>query len=146
VAVARLMALAGAARRAVDGPAGPADPAVREAVEALAVMLSLVAPYTAEEMWQRLGHPPTVALAGWPAADPGLAAVRSVTCVVQVAGRLRDRFEVPPGATAAELRERALASPRVREALAGRPVRRVVVRPPRLVNLVPGGGPEGAAL
>jgi leucyl-tRNA synthetase len=61
VAVARLMVLAREARRVA-----PADPAVREAAEALAVMLSVVAPYTAEEMWQRLGHPPTVALAGWP--------------------------------------------------------------------------------
>jgi leucyl-tRNA synthetase len=138
VAVARLMSLAGAVRRAVEGGCGPADPAVREAVEALAVMLSLIAPYTAEEMWQRLGHPPTVALAGWPVADLGLAAVASVTCVVQVAGRLRDRLEVPPEVPAGVLRERALASPRVREALAGRPVGRVVVRPPRLVNIVPG--------
>ncbi|MGH3680418.1 MAG: leucine--tRNA ligase [Natronosporangium sp.] len=138
VAVARLMALAGTVRRAVDGSRGPADPAVREAVEALAVMLSLVAPYTAEEVWQRLGHPPSVALAGWPAADPELAAVRSVTCVVQVAGRLRDRIEVPPEVGERELRELALASVAVRESLAGRPVERIVVRPPRLVNVVPG--------
>ncbi|MPZ26239.1 MAG: class I tRNA ligase family protein [Micromonosporaceae bacterium] len=138
VAVARLMSLASTVRRAVDGGCGPADPAVREAVEALAVMLSLVAPYTAEEMWQRLGHPPTVALAGWPVADPELAEVRSVTCVVQVAGKLWDRIEVPPEVGEAELRELALASAAVREALAGRPVGRVVVRPPRLVNVVPG--------
>jgi leucyl-tRNA synthetase len=143
VAVARLMSLAGAARRAVDTGCGPADPAVREAVEALAVMLSLVAPYTAEEMWRRLGHEPTVALAGWPVADPALAAAGSVTCVVQVAGKLRDRFPVPPGIGEAELRQRALASPRVRAALAGRPVHRVIVRPPRLVNVVP-GGPGGS--
>jgi leucyl-tRNA synthetase len=94
-------------------------------------------------MWQRLGHQPTVALAGWPVADPALAAVRSVTCVVQVAGRLRDRFEVPPEVAEAELRERALASPRVQAALAGRPVHRVVVRPPGLVNVLP-AGPPGA--
>lgn len=141
VAVARLMALAGAVRRAVDGGCGPADPAVREAVEALAVLLSLVAPYTAEEMWHRLGHEPTVALAGWPEPDPALAAVPTVTCVVQVAGRPRDRFQVPPEVAEGELRERALASPAVREALAGRPVRRVVVRPPRLVNVVPAERP-----
>jgi leucyl-tRNA synthetase len=63
VAVARLMVLVREARKVAPG-----DPAVREAAEALAVMLSIVAPYTAEEMWQRLGHPPTVALAGWPSA------------------------------------------------------------------------------
>jgi leucyl-tRNA synthetase len=136
VAVARLMELATAARRAATD--NPADPAVREAVEALAVMLSLVAPYTAEEMWQRLGHEPTVALAGWPAADPELAAVGSVTCVVQVAGRVRDRIAVPPDITGAELSARARAAPAVRAALDGRPPGRMIVRPPRLVNIIPG--------
>jgi leucyl-tRNA synthetase len=139
VGVARLMSLAGAVRTAVDRGCGPADPAVREAVEALAVMVSLVAPYTAEEMWHRLGHQPMVALAGWPVVDPDLAEVGSVTCVVQVGGRVRDRFEVAPGVGEEELRERALASPAVRAALAGRAVNRVVVRPPALVNLVPAG-------
>jgi leucyl-tRNA synthetase len=132
VAVARLMSLAIAIRR-VDR----ADPAVREAVEALAVMLSTVAPYTAEEMWERLGHPPTVALATWPVPEPALTTVTSTTCVVQVAGRVRDRLEVPPEIAEPELRKRALASAQVRAALAGRPVARVVVRPPRLVNIVP---------
>jgi leucyl-tRNA synthetase len=138
VGVARLMSLAHTVRRAVDGGCGPADPAVREAVEALAVMLSTVAPYTAEEMWQRLGYEPTVALAGWPVADPALAAVGSVTCVLQVAGKVRDRIEVAPEVTAEQLRARALASPAVRAALGDRPPARIVVRPPRLVNIVPG--------
>ena len=72
VAVARTMELVNATRKAIDSGVGPADPAVREAAEAVAIMLSLVAPYTAEEMWERLGHEPTVALAGWPAVDPAL--------------------------------------------------------------------------
>lgn len=131
VAVARLMELATAARR-VD----PADPAVREAAEALAVMLSLVAPYTAEETWHLLGHEPTVALAGWPVADPELAGQETVTCVVQVAGKVRDRLRVPPDIGEDELRARALTSPAVRAAVPG-PVVRIVVRPPRLVNIVP---------
>ncbi|WP_127507897.1 leucine--tRNA ligase [Actinoplanes solisilvae] len=68
VVVARAMELANAARKAVaDGRA--ADPATREAVEALAVVLSLFTPYTAEEMWERLGHEPGIADAGWPATD-----------------------------------------------------------------------------
>ena len=62
-------------------------------------MLSLVAPYTAEEMWERLGHEPSVALAGWPVVDPALLVEDSVTCVVQVAGKVRDRLEVPPTIT-----------------------------------------------
>ena len=73
VAVAKTMELVNAARKAIDSGVGPADPAVREAAEAVAVMLSLVAPYTAEEMWARLGHEPCVALAGWPDGRPGAA-------------------------------------------------------------------------
>ena len=68
VAIARVMELVNATRKAIDSGPGSADPAVREAVEAIAIMLSLVAPFTAEEMWERLGHKPAIATAGWPAA------------------------------------------------------------------------------
>ena len=138
VAVARLMELASATRRAIDSGPGPADPAVREAAETLTVMLSLFAPYTAEECWELLGRQASVALAGWPAADPALLVEDVVTCVVQVAGKVRDRVEVPPGIGEDELRELALATPGVARALEGRPVRKVIVRAPKLVNVVPG--------
>ncbi len=137
VAVARLMELTSATRKAIDSGPGAGDPAVREAAETLAVLLSLFAPYTAEECWELLGHEPSVALAGWPAADPDLLTEDLVTCVVQVAGKVRDRLEVPPGIGEVELRELALAAPGVARALAGRDVRLVVVRPPKLVNVVP---------
>ncbi|GAB2597596.1 leucine--tRNA ligase [Paractinoplanes abujensis] len=134
VVVARAMELANAARRAIDDGSA-ADPAVREAAEALAVVLSLFTPYTAEEMWARLGHPPGVARAGWPVVDPELAAEPTVICALQVNGKLRDRLEVPADITADDLIALALASP----AAAGRTVTRTVVRPPRLVNLVVSG-------
>jgi leucyl-tRNA synthetase len=137
VAVARLMELAGAARRTIDSGPGAADPAVREAAETLTVLLSLFAPYTAEECWELLGHQPSVAMAGWPAADPELLVRDLVTCVVQVSGKVRDRLEVPPGIGEDELRALALAAPGVRRSLAGRGVRAVIVRPPKLVNIVP---------
>jgi leucyl-tRNA synthetase len=137
VAVARLMELASAARKAIDSGPGAADPAVREAAETLVVLLSLFAPYTAEECWELLGHDPSVALAGWPAADPALLVEDLVTCVVQVAGKVRDRLEVPPGISDEELRALALATPGVARALAGGGVRTVIVRAPRLVNVVP---------
>jgi leucyl-tRNA synthetase len=137
VAVARLMELVGAARRAIDSGPGAADPAVREAAETLAVLLSLFAPYTAEECWEVLGHPPSVALAGWPAADPALLVEDLVTCVVQVGGKVRDRVEVPPGISDDELRALALAAPGVARALDGRDIRTVIVRAPKLVNVVP---------
>jgi leucyl-tRNA synthetase len=137
VAVARLMELATAARRAIDSGAGAGDPAVREAAETLAILLSLFAPYTAEECWELLGHRPSVALAGWPQADPALLVQEQVTCVIQVNGKVRDRLEVPPGIAEDELREMALAAPGVVRALDGRGVSKVIVRPPRLVNIVP---------
>jgi len=137
VAVARVMELVNVTRKAVDSGCGAADPAVREAVEAVAVMLSLFAPFTAEEMWARLGHQPTVARTGWPVVDPALLVEESVTCVVQVAGKLRDRIDVPPDVSDETLRELALASRLVQRALEGRGVRTVVVRAPRLVNVVP---------
>jgi leucyl-tRNA synthetase len=137
VAVARLMELAGAARRTIDSGPGAADPAVREAAETLAVLLSLFAPYTAEECWELLGRRASVATAGWPAADPALLVQDLVTCVVQVAGKVRDRLEIPPGIGEDELRELALAAPGVSRALAGRGVRTVIVRAPKLVNIVP---------
>jgi leucyl-tRNA synthetase len=138
VAVARLMELASATRKAIDSGPGAADPAVREAAETLTVLLSLFAPYTAEECWGLLGREPSVALAGWPAADPALLVEDMVTAVVQVAGKVRDRLEVPPGIGEDELRELALATPGVARALDGRPVQKVIVRAPRLVNVVPG--------
>jgi len=137
VAVARLMELVSAARRVIDAGAGAADPAVREAAETAAVMLSLFAPYTADECWEALGHPASVAMVAWPAADPRLLVRESVTCVVQVAGKVRDRLEVSPEVSADELRSLALAAPGVERALAGRAVKNVIVRPPKLVNVVP---------
>ncbi|MFI6594760.1 leucine--tRNA ligase [Nonomuraea sp. NPDC050536] len=136
VAVARMMELTSAARKAIDSGPGAADPAVREAAETLAVMLSLVAPYTAEEGWERLGHKGSVAFAGWPTADPALLVQESVTCVVQVAGKVRDRLEVSPDISEPDLRELALASDKIQPYLSGEP-RKVIVRAPKLVNIVP---------
>ncbi|TCO45068.1 leucyl-tRNA synthetase [Kribbella antiqua] len=137
VMVARIMELVNATRKAVDSGPGAADPAVREAVEAVAVLLSLVAPYTAEDMWEALGHEATVAKAGWPKVDPALLVQDAVTCVVQIAGKVKDRLEVSPDITDADLEQLALASDTVQKALDGRGVRKVIVRAPKLVNIVP---------
>jgi leucyl-tRNA synthetase len=144
VAVARLMELVSAVRKAIDSGAGAADPAVREGAEAMAVMLSLFAPYTAEECWEALGGQdrvgpagiPSVAKAPWPVADPALLVQETVTCVVQVNGKVRDRLEVSPSITEAELRDLALAASGTARALTGLGIQRVVVRPPKLVNIV----------
>jgi leucyl-tRNA synthetase len=137
VAVARIMELVNSTRKAIDTGCGSGDPAVREAVEAVAIMLSLITPYTAEEMWSRLGHKPTVALAGWPTVDDSLLVEDSVTCIIQIRGKIVDRIEVPPNISEAELHALAMANLEVKKALEGASIRTVIVRPPKLVNIVP---------
>ncbi|MER7244964.1 leucine--tRNA ligase [Kribbella sp. NPDC000426] len=137
VMVARIMELVNATRKAIDSGPGAADPAVREAVETVSILLSLVAPYTAEDMWAELGHEPTVAKAGWPKVDPALLVQDTVTCVVQVAGKVKDRLEVSPDISDADLEKLALDSDAVQKALDGRGTRKVIVRAPKLVNIVP---------
>jgi leucyl-tRNA synthetase len=137
VAVARTMELVNVARKAVDSGPGPADPAVREAAEAVAILLSLVAPYCAEDMWSMLGHE-NVARAGWPAVDSALLVEDTVTCIVQVMGKVRDRLDVSPSIGEAELRELALGAAGARRAIGGASVRTVIVKPPSLVNIVVG--------
>jgi leucyl-tRNA synthetase len=136
VVVARIMELVNAVRKAVDTGPGGGDPAVREAVEMVAIMLSLFAPYTAEEVWSILGHEPTVALAGWPVVEPALLVEESVVCVVQINGKVRERLEVAPTISEDDLGELALSAPAVVKLLEGRLVRTVIVRAPKLVNLV----------
>jgi leucyl-tRNA synthetase len=137
VVVAKLMELVNATRKTIDSGAGGADPAVREAVEAVAVILSLFAPYTAEDLWNVLGHPASVANAGWPSHDEALLVQETITAVVQVQGKVRDRLEVSPAISEDDLRELALASENVQRALDGRGIRTVIVRAPKLVNIVP---------
>jgi len=136
VMVARIMELVNATRKAIDSGCGPADPAVREAVEAVAVLLSLVAPYTAEEMWSRLGHEPSVARAGWPAVDEALLVEESVTAVVQIQGKVRARLEVAPDISDADLEAAALADAAVQRSLDGLTVRKVIAKAPKIVNIV----------
>jgi leucyl-tRNA synthetase len=137
VAVARIMELVNATRKVIDSGAGPADPAVREAAEVVTVALSLVAPYVAEEMWEQLGQQPSVARATWPVVDPSLLVEEAVTCVVQVQGKVRARLQVAPNIGDEALKEQALQDEAVIRALAGREVRTVIVRAPKLVSIVP---------
>lgn len=144
VAIARIMELVNAARRAVDSGCGPADPAAREAVEAIAIMLSLVAPYIAEEMWERLGHKPAIALAGWPTVDPKLLVADSVESVVQINGKIIARRSVSPLVSNEEFKAETLRDPVVAEAIlsvkaalgADAVVSKVIAVAPKIVNIV----------
>ena len=137
VVIARLMELVNATRKVIDSGAGGADPAVREAAEAVAVILGLFAPYTAEDLWAALGHEPSVASASWPKADESLLVQATVTAVVQVQGKVRDRLEVAADITEEELKSKALASEQIIKTLDGRGIRTLIVRAPKLVNIVP---------
>ncbi len=109
----------------------------REVLDAFTRLLNPFAPHLAEELWvEVLGHEPTVTHAQWPEWDPALVVDETVTVVVQVNGKVRGRFEVPKGLERAELERRALELDNVRRHVEGKTVRRVVVVPDKLVNVV----------
>src|SRR5674476_1388625 len=109
----------------------------RSVAEPLVLMVAPFAPHIAEELWSRLGHDHTLLREAFPVADPVHLVEETVTCIVQVQGKVRDKLEVSPDVTEDALREMARASERVQRTLAGRDVRTVIVRAPRLVNVVP---------
>jgi len=134
VVVARLMELVNATRKTIDTGAGPADAAVREATEVITVALSLFAPYTAEEMWELLGYEPTVALARWRKADPTLLVEDAVMAVVQVNGKVRDKFEVSPKISGEDLEALARKSEAVIRSIGDKEIVNVIVRAPRVIS------------
>jgi leucyl-tRNA synthetase len=127
-AIAKLIELTNHVTKAEERP--------REVIEPLVLMLAPFAPHIAEELWNRLGHAQSLAYHPFPTADPAFLVEESVTCVVQVQGKVRARLEVSPGVSEEELTALALAEPNVRRALDGKEPRRVIVRAPKLVNIV----------
>jgi leucyl-tRNA synthetase len=108
----------------------------RSVLEPLVLMLAPFAPHVAEELWSRLGHGTSLAHASFPQADPSLLVADTVTCVVQVQGKVRAKLDVAPDATDEELTALALAEENVQRAIDGREVRKTIVRAPKLVNIV----------
>ena len=108
-----------------------------EALDALLELLAPLTPHVTAELWERR-HPgePSVHLQSWPTADPELVRQERVTMVIQVNGKVRDRIDVDAGISELDAEAAALASARVTEALQGATPKRVVSRPPRLVNVV----------
>jgi leucyl-tRNA synthetase len=135
VAVARTMEMVNHTRKTVDQGPGGSDAAVREATEAIALALSLFAPHTAEDMWERLGHEPSVALQRWPDADHTLLVEDSVTAIVQIDGKLRERLEVSPMIGGDELKALAMETPGVKRSLEGKTIVKVIVRAPKVVSI-----------
>jgi leucyl-tRNA synthetase len=134
-AISKLMVLTNGLTDALRQARGSAAER-REAAERLVLLLAPLAPFVTEELWRVLGNSTSVHLRRWPAYDADLVRTERVTCVLQVDGKVRDRIEVAPDTGEDALRAAALDSPKVRAAMGGRPVARVVVVPPKLVNVV----------
>ncbi|MFG3166836.1 leucine--tRNA ligase [Streptomyces sp. NPDC048200] len=111
-------------------------PVARPVAEALVLMVAPLAPHIAEELWRRLGHTDSVVHQDFPVADPAYVVDETVTCVVQVKGKVKARLEVSPAISDEELEKVALADEKVVAALGGAGIRKVVVRAPKLVNIV----------
>ncbi|MFD7746135.1 leucine--tRNA ligase [Streptomyces sp. NPDC059698] len=112
-------------------------PLPRSVAERLVLLVAPLAPHIAEELWRRLGHTESVVHQDFPVADPAYVVDETVTCVVQVKGKVRARLEISPSITDEELEALALADEAVVAALGGAGIRKVIVRAPKLVNIVP---------
>ncbi|WP_371612292.1 leucine--tRNA ligase [Streptomyces clavifer] len=112
-------------------------PLARSVAEQLVLLIAPLAPHVAEELWRRLGHTESVVHQDFPVADPAYLVDETVTCVVQVKGKVRARLEISPSITDEELEALALADEGVVAALGGAGIRKVIVRAPKLVNIVP---------
>jgi leucyl-tRNA synthetase len=137
-AVSSIMELYNLTRKDRDAlketPAG--RDALRLALETIVQMLSPFAPHLAEELWERTGHAGLLMLSAWPVFDPALAREEMATVVVQVNGKVRDRFEALPDLPEAELEAAALALPKIQAALGGKPPRKVISVRNKLVSIV----------
>jgi len=136
-AVAHCMEQLNRLQRYARSEDGPHQVVWDEAADALLCLLAPLTPHLTAEIWEQR-HPgePSVHLQSWPTFDPDLVREETVTMVVQVNGKLRDKIEVSPDISEADALAAALASPKVVEALADNEPKRVIVRPPRLVNVV----------
>ncbi|MFD9864933.1 leucine--tRNA ligase [Streptomyces alboflavus] len=114
-----------------------AGPVSRSVAERLVLLVAPLAPHIAEELWRKLGRTESVVHQDFPVADPAYVVDETVTCVVQIKGKVKARLEVPPAISDEELEKAALGDERVVAALAGAGIRKVIVRAPKLVNIVP---------
>jgi leucyl-tRNA synthetase len=109
----------------------------RSVAEPMVLLVAPLAPHIAEELWHKLGHEESLAYVPYPVADPELVQDETVTCVVQVKGKVRARLEVSPAISEEELEKLAVENEAIMAALGGAGIRKVIVRAPKLVNIVP---------
>jgi leucyl-tRNA synthetase len=135
-AVSAVMELATAVRGAAEEVDGGAAGVVRQALESLVLLVAPATPHIAEELWRRFGHAESVMEAAWPSCDERALAVDTVEMPVQVNGKVRGRIAVPADAAEEAVREAALADGKVAAHVGGKPPRKVIVIPGRMVNIV----------
>ncbi len=134
-AVARIRELTNALSDLQEKDSG-APWAYRFAVETAIRLIAPMTPHVAEEAWEMLGHSDLLAETPWPEADPEMLTEKTVTLAVQVRGKLRDTLEMPPGTEREAVEKAALALPKVQAHIEGKPVRKIIVVPDKIVNIV----------
>jgi leucyl-tRNA synthetase len=139
-AIARVMELVNACYQysPVDQvpPEGISEPLLKEAIETVIRLLAPIAPHLAEELWAITGHEPSVVDAAWPSYDPAILETVQVTMAIQVNGKVRERMQVPRDLPDEEVKSRALAHGRIPTLIDGKPLKKAVVVPNKLVSLV----------
>ena len=109
---------------------------LREAMDTLILLLAPFAPHIAEEMWEQMGHSGTTHKAAWPAHNEEFLKADEIEIVIQVNGKVRQKLSVPAGIDEESLKAQSLADPRIQEWTDGKEVKKVIVVPKKLVNIV----------
>ena len=135
-AVAAIMELLNSVYEYVDREEEHESDLLREVLEAIALLLSPFAPHFSEEIWEILGHSEAITFSGWPTYDPELAREEGIYIVVQVNGKVRSRFSAAPGISKDEMQALALEDEKTKAYIEGKPVRKIIVVPDKLVNIV----------
>jgi leucyl-tRNA synthetase len=135
-AVAALMGLANSLIDYLNSDEGARRATFDEAFRLMILMLAPMAPHMTHELWERLGRGTMLAVETWPEWDPELVRQETVTMIIQVNGKVRDRIEVTADIDAVEAEKVALESAKIKAHLDGKKIEKVVVRPPNLVNVV----------
>lgn len=120
-----------------DKEQATSNPVVREAVKTVVILLSPMAPHISEEMWEKLGEKPSIFNHPWPKYDPAALVAQEIELVVQVSGKIKSRIIVATNATEEDIKKKALEDDKIKPLLSGKPPRKVIVVPGRLVNIVP---------
>ena len=109
---------------------------LKEALEALVLLLSPFSPHVCEELWEKMGHKTKCALHPWPVFDPDLAMEDMVTIIIQINGKIRDKFETERDTPEDKVKQRALDSNRIQNFLDGKEPKRIISIKNKLVNIV----------